>query len=65
MTWVAAAHTQVYEGGSAGIIASASLLYVNAAFRLSIRIRWPARVYRTRAASSESASEPPGRARRG
>lgn len=26
MTWVAAAHTQVCDGGSAGIMASASLL---------------------------------------
>ncbi len=44
MTWVATAHTQVRDGGSAGIRASASLLYRKAARSRSTLSRLPASV---------------------
>ncbi len=44
MTCVAAAHTHVDDGGSAGIRPSASLLWANAADRLSTLSRFPASV---------------------
>ncbi len=44
ITWVAAAHSQVADGGSAGIRPSASLLWAYAADWLSTLSRFPASV---------------------